>query len=385
MKMDEFVYIDGKKYRRGYTTGSCSAGAAKAAAMMLLLGKNIEMVQIDTPKGITLNLKVHDITRNPEYVTCAIQKDGGDDIDATHGMMIYATARWQEGTALTIDGGIGVGRVTKKGLGIEIGEAAINKTPLQMIKNEVRKAVGEERGIHVTIFAPQGEEIAKKTFNPRLGIVGGISILGTTGIVEPMSDEGWKRSLSIELEMKKAQGIEDIILVPGNHGERFVADTLQIESKYVVRMSNFVGYMLLECKRIGFKNIVLAGHLGKFIKVAAGIFHTHSKVADARSEVMISNLALMGVSLEILKEIEECLTTEAAIEVIEREGLQEVYQILADKCEARCRIHLNEEAINVGVILFSMAGEELGRSKSTKELLRNYGHISQKQVEGQND
>ena len=328
--MEEFVYIDGKKYRRGYTTGSCSAAAAKAAAIMLSVGKEIDEVYIDTPKGIPLNLKVHDITRTKQSVTCAIQKDGGDDIDATHGMLIYATARWQEEIGITIEGGIGVGRITKKGLGLEIGAPAINKTPLQMIRLEVGRVIGENKGIHITIFAPQGEEIAKKTFNPRLGIVGGISIIGTTGIVEPMSDEGWKRSLSIELEMKKAQGIENIILVPGNHGERFVADTLQLESKYVVRMSNFVGYMLLECKRIGFKNIILAGHLGKFVKVAAGIFHTHSKVADARSEVMIANLALMGV---------------------------------------------NDDTINVGVLLFSMAGEELGRSKSTNALLAEYSKI----------
>lgn len=373
--MEEFVYIDGKKYRRGYTTGSCSAAAAKAAAIMLSVGKEIDEVYIDTPKGIPLNLKVHDITRTKQSVTCAIQKDGGDDIDATHGMLIYATARWQEEIGITIEGGIGVGRITKKGLGLEIGAPAINKTPLQMIRLEVGRVIGENKGIHITIFAPQGEEIAKKTFNPRLGIVGGISIIGTTGIVEPMSDEGWKRSLSIELEMKKAQGIENIMLVPGNHGERFVADTLQLESKYVVRMSNFVGYMLLECKRIGFKNIILAGHLGKFVKVAAGIFHTHSKVADARSEVMIANLALMGANLNILKEVEQCPTTEAAMEIIEREGLEEVYTLLADKCERRCKMHLNDDTINVGVLLFSMAGEELGRSKSTNALLAEYSKI----------
>lgn len=366
--MEEYVYIDGKKYRRGYTTGSCSAAAAKAAATMLLLQKPIDWISIDTPKGIPLTLKVQEVKVTTEFAECAIQKDGGDDVDATHGMLIYARVRWQALSDITILGGQGIGRVTKKGLGLPIGEAAINKIPRQMIEKEVTQVV-EQRGIEITIFAPEGEAVAQKTFNPRLGIVGGISIIGTTGIVEPMSDEGWKRSLSIELEMKKAQGLESIILVPGNHGEHFVEEVLHIDSKYVTRMSNFVGYMLLECKRIGYKNILLAGHLGKFIKVAAGIFHTHSKVADARSEIMVANLALMDVSREILERISACVTTEAALEIIEEEGLQEVYGILANKCKKRCAMHLGDENINIEVILFSMPGEELGRSQDTEKLL----------------
>ncbi|MEG0181758.1 MAG: cobalt-precorrin-5B (C(1))-methyltransferase CbiD, partial [Peptostreptococcaceae bacterium] len=284
--MEEYVYIDGKKYKRGYTTGSCATGAAKAATYMLLTQLTIESINIDTPKGIPLNLKVENININDNYVECSIQKDGGDDIDATHKMDIYARVEFIDSEDILITGGIGVGTVTKKGLGIDIGEAAINKTPRAMIDKEVRKILGEKRGIKVTIFAPEGETVAKKTFNPRLGIVGGISIIGTTGIVEPMSDEGWKKSLSIELEMKKAQGLDKIILVPGNHGEMFIRETLGIDMKYVVRTSNFIGYMLKEAQRIGFNKILMAGHLGKYVKIAGGIFNTHSKVADARNEIL---------------------------------------------------------------------------------------------------
>ena len=229
--MEEYVYIDGKKYKRGYTTGSCATAAAKAASYMLLTKFPVEVVNIDTPKGIPLNLKVENINIQDDYVECSIRKDGGDDIDATHNMHIYARAEFIDSKEIIITGGNGVGRVTKKGLGIEIGESAINKTPRNMINNEVRKVIGEDKGVKITIFAPEGELIAKKTFNPRLGIVGGISIIGTTGIVEPMSDEGWKKSLSIELEMKKAQGIDKIILVPGNHGEMFIKETLGIDIK----------------------------------------------------------------------------------------------------------------------------------------------------------
>lgn len=369
--MEEYVYIDGKKYKRGYTTGSCAIAAAKAASYMLLTKFPIEVINIDTPKGIPLNLKVENINIQDDYVECSIRKDGGDDIDATHNMHIYARAEFIDSKEIIITGGNGVGRVTKKGLGIEIGESAINKTPRNMINNEVRKVIGEDKGVKITIFAPEGELIAKKTFNPRLGIVGGISIIGTTGIVEPMSDEGWKKSLSIELEMKKAQGMDKIILVPGNHGEMFIKETLGIDIKYIVRTSNFIGYMLKEAQRIGFKKILMAGHLGKYVKIAGGIFNTHSKVADARNEILLANLALMNAPFELIKKVNECLTTEEFIEIInskEYEGYKEIYNILSNKCRERIDIYLNDEEINVEVMIFSMEKELLGQSEKASDL-----------------
>ena len=369
--MEEYVYIDGKKYKRGYTTGSCATAAAKAASYMLLTKLPIEVINIDTPKGIPLNLKVENINIQDDYVECSIRKDGGDDIDATHNMHIYARAEFIDSKEIIITGGNGVGRVTKKGLGIEIGESAINKTPRNMINNEVRKVIGEDKGVKITIFAPEGELIAKKTFNPRLGIVGGISIIGTTGIVEPMSDEGWKKSLSIELEMKKAQGMDKIILVPGNHGEMFIKETLGIDIKYIVRTSNFIGYMLKEAQRIGFKKILMAGHLGKYVKIAGGIFNTHSKVADARNEILLSNLALMNAPFELIKKVNECLTTEEFIEIInskEYEGYKEIYNILSNKCRERIDIYLNDEEIDVEVMIFSMEKELLGQSEKASDL-----------------
>lgn len=369
--MEEYVYIDGKKYKRGYTTGSCATAAAKAASYMLLTKFPIEVINIDTPKGIPLNLKVENINIKDYYVECSIRKDGGDDIDATHNIHIYARAEFIDSKEIIITGGNGVGRVTKKGLGIEIGESAINKTPRNMINNEVRKVIGEDKGVKITIFAPEGELIAKKTFNPRLGIVGGISIIGTTGIVEPMSDEGWKKSLSIELEMKKAQGMDKIILVPGNHGEMFIKETLGIDIKYIVRTSNFIGYMLKEAQRIGFKKILMAGHLGKYVKIAGGIFNTHSKVADARNEILLANLALMNAPFELIKKVNECLTTEEFIEIInskEYEGYKEIYNILSNKCRKRIDVYLNDEEIDVEVMIFSMEKELLGQSEKASDL-----------------
>ncbi len=369
--MEEYVYIDGKKYKRGYTTGSCATGAAKAATYMILTKETLETINIDTPKGIPLNLKVENVDINNAFAQCSIQKDGGDDIDATHKMHIYAKAELIDCNEIIIDGGIGIGRVTKKGLGIEIGKAAINKTPISMIQSEVRKVIGDTKGVKITIFAPEGETIAKKTFNPRLGIVGGISIIGTTGIVEPMSDEGWKKSLSIELEMKKAQGMDKVILVPGNHGEMFIKESLGIDSKYIVRTSNFIGYMLKEAQRIGFKKILMAGHLGKYVKIAGGIFNTHSKVADARNEILIANLALMNAPFELINKVNECLTTEEFIEILEDDKYKkykEIYNILSEKCKKRIDIYMNDDEIDIEVMIFSMEKKLLGESKKAGDL-----------------
>lgn len=404
--MEEYVYIDGKKYRRGYTTGSCATGASKAAVYMLITKNRINTINIDTPKGIPLLLKVDNINISDTFVECSIKKDGGDDIDATHTMDIYARAEIvakndkNKGylTLKDIDslstnseckselykfirvyGGTGIGVVTKKGLSVDVGKPAINPTPLKMINHEIRKLIGDnfesilgnDKVLKITIFAPQGETVAKKTFNPRLGIVGGISIIGTTGIVEPMSDDGWKKSLSIELQMKKEQGLDKIILVPGNHGEQFIREKLNIDIKYVVRVSNFIGYMIKEAQRIGYKKILMAGHIGKFIKVSAGIFNTHSKVADARSEILVANLALMGARYEFLNKINQCVTTEKAVELINNSEYREVYNILSNKCRERVKQYLNEDSddIDVEVIIFSMDKSLLGKSDNTDDLV----------------
>ena len=378
--MEEYVYIDGKKYRRGYTTGSCATAASKAATYMLLTKKKIKTINIDTPKGIPLTLDVQNISLNNDYVECSIKKDGGDDIDATHTMDIYAKAEIidrENGEDIIVCGGYGIGVVTKKGLSVEVGKAAINPTPMKMINYEIRKVIGEDisatlgegKSLKITISAPKGEEIAKKTFNPRLGIIGGISIIGTTGIVEPMSDEGWKKSLSIELKMKKEQGLDKIILVPGNHGEKFIREKLNLDMKYVVRTSNFIGYMLKEAQRMGYKKILMAGHIGKFIKLSAGIFNTHSKVADARSEILISNLALMKAPYDLLEKINECLTAEEAVEVINENNYTEFYDKVSNKCRYKVKQYLGDDDTEVEVIMFSMDKTLLGKSDNTDSLV----------------
>jgi len=386
--IDEFVYVDGKKYRRGYTSGSCACGATKAALIMHLEKRNINEVRIGTPKGVDLDLKIDNISRGKDWVQCSVKKDGGDDIDATHGMDIFARLELVQADQvpdfrsdldsdyLFITSGQGIGRVTKKGLDIRPGRPAINRVPLNMILKVVQETLDEAgldiydylggRKILVTIFAPQGQEIAKRTFNSNLGIEGGISIIGTTGIVDPMSDEGWKKALSAELAIKRAQGRETIILVPGNIGRDIMAKSYGADLDGIVKMSNFIGYMLMETKRLGFKRVIVGGHIGKLIKLSGGITNSHSRVADARREIMVANLALLGAPLELLKEVDACLSTDAMVDIIRKAGYSQVFKVLADKAASKAKVYMRlgqEDHIDIEVYLFSMDGSLLAKSQ----------------------
>ncbi|MFV0261566.1 MAG: cobalt-precorrin-5B (C(1))-methyltransferase CbiD [Kluyvera sp.] len=368
---DAPVWHNGKALRKGYTTGSCATAAAKVAALMVMRQHLIHQVSIVTPSGATLNMNVESPHVEGQQGIAAIRKDGGDDVDATHGMLIFARVTLNDGGEIVLRGGEGVGTVTRKGIGLPIGSAAINRTPRHTIESAVREAIGPARGAEVEIFAPEGEERAKKTYNARLGIIGGISIIGTTGIVTPMSEESWKRSLALELEMKRAAGLERVILVPGNHGERFVREQLGLDPQSVVTMSNFVGYMIEEAVRLGFRQIVLIGHPGKLIKIAAGIFHTHSHIADARMETLVAHLALLGAPLELLKRVSDCDTTEAAMEHIEACGFQHIYNHLAERICQRVqqRLRFTQNPPRCDAIMFSFDNQILGSSRPVAEIV----------------
>lgn len=383
--MEEFVYVDGKKYKKGYTTGSCATAATKASLLSLLTGKKFSKIKILTPRNIELEIPIDSQTIERDFIISTVVKDGGDDIDATHMMEISSKIEIIKAEDIpesisktrlqyiAITSGEGIGVVTKKGLSVEVGRPAINPVPIEMIEREIESIIDEfnidvdnflnGRVFLITVFAPEGKVVAKKTFNENLGIVGGISIIGTTGIVEPMSDEGWKKALSTELNIKKEAGYDEIILVPGNIGLDTMVDTLGFDREKIVKMSNFIGYMLMECKRLGFNKIIIGGHIGKLIKLSAGIIDTHSRIADARNEVMVSNLALMGANIEFLKKIDSCVTTDAMIPIIKEYGYEDVFDIIAKKCVARAKKHIrdDENSFEVSVYLFSMDGELLAK------------------------
>lgn len=369
---DDPVWHNGKALRKGYTTGSCATAAAKVAALMVLRQHIIHQVSIVTPSGVTLRLNVESPHIEGQQGMAAIRKDGGDDVDATHGMLIFARVTLNDSGDIRLCGGEGVGTVTRKGIGLAVGEAAINRTPRQTIEAAVREVIGPTRGAQVEIFAPEGEERAKKTYNGRLGILGGISIIGTTGIVTPMSEESWKRSLAMELELKRAAGLERVILVPGNHGERFVREQMGVSGELVVTMSNFVGYMIEEAVRLGYRHIVLVGHPGKLVKIAAGIFHTHSHIADARMETLVAHLALLGAPHDLLLAVSECDTTEAAMEHIDAAGFSHLYDHLAQRICQRIEqmLRFTKTPPQCDAIMFSFDNKVLGANRPIEAIAR---------------
>ena len=366
--MDDFVVVNGKKYRKGYTTGSCAAAASKAAVSMLISGGVLDYVVIDTPAGIRLTLPVSDITFLDGSAKCAVIKDGGDDPDVTSGLKIFAEAKFTEAVGVNLKTGEGIGMVTLTGLRVEVGKPAINPVPMKMIMKEVQEILPVEKGVEITLSVPGGEEVSKKTYNPKLGIIGGISILGTTGIVEPMSEEAWKESLALELKQVASRGCKTVVFIFGNYGDSFVKGKLNIANTSIVKISNFVGFMLDRAVEYGFEKILLAGHLGKLIKVAAGIFHTHSRVADARMEIMAAYASLEGATTEIVSKIYECTTTEAAAQIIDANGLKAVYQRIASNASKRCDEYTFGK-IKTAIILFNANEEILASDMNANELL----------------
>lgn len=360
--------------RYGFTTGSCSAAAAKAASFMLLSGLNKDNIIITTPKGIDFNASIINITKTEEYVKCGVIKDGGDDPDVTSGAIIYAKVSMvQSGNEVIIDGAEGVGRVTKPGLDQEVGNAAINSVPRQMIEKEVREVMellDYKKSLLVEISVPGGEEIASKTFNPRLGIKGGISILGTSGIVEPMSTRAIIETIKVEINQNKALGNKKIVIAPGNYGLEFINNTYNYDLDKAVKCSNYIGETLDMIGETGFEEVLLCGHIGKLIKVSGGIMNTHSKEADSRMELMMAAGVMAGIDIDTLKRVGECISTDAAYEIIKETGKQQEFmKIVMDKID----FYLKKRAsgrFNIECIVFSNEHGFLGATSRAEELIK---------------
>ncbi len=365
---------DGKKLRLGYTTGSCAAAAAKAAAWMLLRGGKKETIRLLTPKGIELTLAVEDIHSAPDCVRCAIRKDSGDDPDITNGLLVYAdVALTAQGVA--IRGGEGVGTVTKAGLACPVGEWAINPVPRRMIcqaLEDVGTACGYGGGFAVTISIPGGEEVAKKTFNPRLGIVGGLSILGTTGIVEPMSEKALVDTIRLEMDSRKAAGDRHVLAFFGNYGVDFSRSRLGVDVSKRVTISNYVGELLDYGLYCGFEDILLIGHLGKLVKVAQGIMNTHSSYADGRTSFLALAAMLCGASRKTGRAVYDAVTTDEAMRILTQEGLREaVMAFTCQKIEYYMEQRVHGE-VQTGAVLFSNTYGVLGYTSRAKELLLHH-------------
>lgn len=310
-----------KKLREGVSTGSCMTGGAAAAALWLVTGKCPDVIEVETPIGKTLYLDVVP----KEKGVCGIIKDAGDDPDVTNGSEVITKVEiLPDDGGITFVGGDGIGTVTQEGLKLPVGEPAINPVPRQMAEKALRKIIGN-RGAVVTVSIPGGEELAKRTFNPRLGVLGGLSVLGTTGIVRPMSEEAMKDSLLVELDMYARQGYRSILFVLGTTGENALKARYG-EFQCVLQVSNYIGFMIEEAVERGFTNILIGGFVGKLVKVASGTMNTHSHVADGRLETICTHAALHGAPREVIERIYSCLTTKAAMKIVEEEGLMDIWK-----------------------------------------------------------
>ena len=372
--MEEYVVKNGRKLRLGYTTGSCAAAAAKAAAWMLLSGKRKEKIRIRTPKGIDLDLDVSDIKIEPTRVSCSIRKNSGDDPDITNGADIFAEVAFSDKTGIEILGGKGIGTVTKRGLDQPVGSAAINSVPRRMICENIEdicRITDYRGGLTVTISAPEGEELARKTFNPRLGIVGGISILGTTGIVEPMSEQALIDTIRVELNQKKENGVKYVLLTPGNYGADYIKQSIRVKDDTAVLTSNFIGDTLDICKELGFLGALLVGHIGKLVKIAGGIFNTHSKYGDCRMEIMAAHAGAAGLDNKYIKEIMDCVTCDDAVRILKEHGcLKEALGSITDKISFILDDRVSG-GLETGAILFSKEHGFLCETENTKSLLKH--------------
>lgn len=369
---NQYVIKNNKKMRLGYTTGSCAAGAAKAAAKMLFEGEKVEQVDLMTPKGILLHLTILEQQISPDKCSCAVRKDGGDDPDMTNGMLIYASVERSKDTGVFIDGGAGVGRVTRKGLEQPVGAAAINRVPRAMIQREVEQICeecGYEGGLLVTISAPKGNEVGARTFNPRLGIEGGISILGTSGIVEPMSEAALVKSIEIEMDMRLAQGTEYLLVTPGNYGAAYLREHMELPFEQSIKCSNYVGETLDMALNKGVKGILFVSHLGKFVKVASGIMNTHSRQADARVETMASSAIRAGADLDTARKILECQTTDEALDVLSQTSyMQNTIEQIVGRIEYYLNHHTYGQMLT-GAVIFTNSCGYLGQTADAEKLI----------------
>ena len=378
--LEKYVSKGSKKLRCGFTTGTCAAAASAGAARMLLSGKVIENITVITPSGNSVTVGLTDIKKENDYVSCAVQKDSGDDPDVTDKILVYSTVSYEK-SGITVDGGEGVGRVTKKGLKQQIGEAAINPVPRKMIEEQLKTAASDysyDGGLKAVISVPMGIQIAKKTFNPRLGIEGGISILGTTGIVEPMSEQALIDTIRTEIKMHIAEGEKVLLIAPGNYGQDFLLNTLGIELKRSIKCSNYIGDTIDMVCDAGAEAMLLVGHIGKLVKLGAGIMNTHSKAADGRMEVLAACAIRAGAEADTARKILDCVTTEAALDILKKSDmLENTMKQLMIRIEDVLQRRSGGK-IRIGAIVFSNEYGILGKTKTADMLLEdimenNYG------------
>lgn len=375
MAFEHYLSKGTQKLRMGFTTGTCAALAAKAAAEMLLSGHRVEAAELMTPKGLPVRVPVLETALQAGEARCAVRKDAGDDPDLTDGVLIFASVRRAHLPGIRIDGGEGIGRVTRPGLDQPVGAVAINHVPRQMIAREVQTVCDrfdEPVGLDVVISIPRGTELSRRTFNGALGIEGGLSVLGTSGIVEPQSVQALIDCIGVELRALSAEGRRRVILTPGNYGEAFLRAHPYLHDAPTVKCSNYIGDALDFAAEYGFQSILLVGHVGKLVKLAGGIMNTHSSVADCRTELFAAHAALCGAQRDTVSKLMDAATADACLAILDYCALRE--QVLASLLH-RIQAHLTRragESMTAGAVLFSNAYGLLGQTEQAAGLLESF-------------
>ncbi len=372
--MSNLVYKNQTTLKRGYTTGSCAAAAAQAATLLLLTGQLPEVIELHTPKGIDLFLHPEQAGFDGTVARCCIRKDSGDDPDVTNGICIYADVQ-KQAQEIVILGGDGVGVVTRPGLSVPVGQPAINPGPRAQITAAVTTAAQQAEytgGLQITISAENGDQIAKQTYNEHLGIVGGISILGTSGIVEPMSESALMDTTHLELDSLYAAGARKVLICPGNYGADFARDQLGLDLDQAVKCSNFIGDALDYAAWKGFQQIFLVGHAGKLVKIAAGVMNTHSSVADGRQEIFTAHAALCGAPHDTLQTLMQSVTIDACLEVLDQVNLRDpVLERIGKAIDERLHYRLRGKA-EIGYLMFTNQSGVLAQSKNAVKLCEEF-------------
>lgn len=376
MAFEVYIRSGQKQLRCGYTTGTCAALAAAGAARMLLQGRCPEQLALMTPGGIPVTVRPLCCTGDENMAECTVVKDAGDDADVTNGMEVVAQVSRISGEEIVIDGGAGVGRVTRPGLDQPVGSAAINRVPRKMIRQQVqvvREECGYAGGLSVVISLPAGEALAKRSFNPLLGVEGGLSILGTSGIVEPMSQQAIVDTIALEQRQAAVTGEKQLILTPGNYGMDFLREQGGLPQKIpVVKCSNFIGDALDIAVTLGFENVLLVGHIGKLVKLAGGVMNTHSRYADCRTELICAHAAVCGASRMLCARLLSAATTDACLALLDEQQLRA--PVMTSLLGA-IQMHLNRRVkgeYRVGALLFSNQYGLLGRTDTAAEILRQW-------------
>ncbi|KOS68225.1 cobalt-precorrin-6A synthase [Lysinibacillus contaminans] len=365
--MERKAKKDPKDMRHGYTTGACATAVTKAALIALITNEEQETSTIHLPVGRDATFTIEKCTFDGNEVSCETIKDAGDDPDATHKALIIGTVSWADKSGIHLDGGIGVGRVTKPGLPVPVGEAAINPVPRKMILGAVQEVLETfqiERGVNVVISVPLGEEMAKKTLNGRLGIIGGISILGTRGTVVPFSSSAYMASIVQAISVAKAAGCEHLVVTTGGRSEKYgMAQYPELQEEAFIEMGDFVGFTLKHCKRQGIKQVSLVGMMGKFSKVAQGVMMVHSKSAGIDFNFLAQLASDVGADDETQEEVRNANTASQVGEIMAEKGFDAFFHRL---CEACCfsSLHHIKGDMTLATSIYSMKGQLLGRAEN---------------------